>query len=130
MSAQYELQYAYEVERVTITIDKATLARIRQIAGSRGVSKFIADAARERAGQSEILEMLNELDAKYGRVPPHVLAATDRDMRKIFGMPPPTKPWNPYADRPNTTAPRAKARTPRKARKAGSRARGAARGVK
>jgi len=116
------------VERVTITIDKATLARIRQIAGSRGVSKFIAEAARERAGRSELREYLEELDAKYGRVPPEMLAETDRDMRTIFGMPPPTKPWNPYAERPTATkAPNAKGRT---ARKAGSRARGTSGGTK
>ena len=113
---------------MTITIDKATLARIRQIAGARGVSKFIADAARDRAGQSEILALLDELDEKYGRVPLHVLAKTDREMRKIFGMPPPKKAWNPYADRPTAIEARvAKART---ARKTGSRARSATLGVK
>lgn len=79
---------------MTITIDKATLARIRQITGSRGVSKFIADAARERAGRNEIIALLDELDEKYGPVPPEMYAATDRDMRKIFGMPPPKKPWD------------------------------------
>lgn len=79
---------------MTITIDKATLARIREIAGSRGVSKFIAEAARERAGRNELLDYLAELDEKYGPVPPEMYAETDRDMRKIFGMPPPTKPWD------------------------------------
>lgn len=98
---------------MTITIDKATLARIRQIAGARGVSKFIADAARDRAGRSEIIELLDELDAKYGPVPPEMYAATDRDMRKIFGMPPPRKPWDGSIPglRPAPKASRAKQRT-------------------
>lgn len=102
---------------MTITIDKATLARIRQIAGARGVSKFIADAARERAGRNEILELLDELDVKYGRVPPAMAAATDRDMRKVFGMPPPTKPWNPYSTRPSVASTPKKPRTRVRARK-------------
>lgn len=109
---------------MTITIDRATLARIRQLAGSRGVSKFIAEAARERAGRDELRAYLDELDAKYGRPPPKMLAEIDRDMRNIFGMPPPTKPWNPYADRDAASRAReAKARKRRKTRKAGARAR-------
>lgn len=107
---------------MTITIDKATLARIRRVAGSRGVSKFIADAARERAGRNELFEYFDELDDKYGPVPLKVYAAVDRDMRKIFGMPPPTKPWKP--ERLNAArVPKSKARKVRKARKAGSPAR-------
>ena len=103
---------------MTITIDKATLARIREIAGSRGVSKFIADAARKAAGRNELLEYLDELDAKYGRAPPEMLAEIDRDMRNIFGMPPPTKPWNPYANRPSAKAVDARKAPKKKARKA------------
>jgi hypothetical protein len=34
------------MERVTATMDEETLSRIRRIAGSRGVSRFLAIAAQ------------------------------------------------------------------------------------
>ncbi len=80
---------------MTITIDKATLELIRRKVGPRGVSKFIADAARDHAVRNELRDYLRELDAKYGRPTPAMFAKTDREMREHFGMPPPTKPWNP-----------------------------------
>jgi len=95
---EYELKYACEVQRVTITIDKATLDLIRRRVGPRGVSQFIAEAARDRAGRNELLEYLQELDEKYGRPPLKEFARVDRELRKHFGMPPPMKPWNPYED--------------------------------
>jgi hypothetical protein len=39
------------VERVTITLDKRTLAAIRRLAGPRGMSRFVAIAAKERLAQ-------------------------------------------------------------------------------
>jgi len=79
---------------VTITIDKATLELIRRKVGPRGVSKFIADAARDHAARNELLDYLRELDERYGPVPPEVYAKTDRELRKHFGMPPPKVPWD------------------------------------
>jgi len=106
---------------VTITIDKATLDLIRRRVGPRGVSQFIAEAARDRAGRNELLEYLQELDEKYGRIPPELFAKTDREMRKHFGMPPSTKPWNPYEEAalgepPRTRVAPTKRRKPRKRR--------------
>jgi hypothetical protein len=79
------MQYEYDVERVTVTIDEKTMARIRRIAGNRGVSRFLASAARDRLARVEILALLDELDAKHGAASEAERARIDRDMRKIFG---------------------------------------------
>lgn len=70
---------------MTATIDARTLARIKRIAGPRGVSKFLADAANDRLARLEMLGLLDELDAKFGTPPAPVRAAVGRDARRIFG---------------------------------------------
>jgi hypothetical protein len=72
------------MERVTATMDEETLSRIRRIAGARGVSRFLAIAARERLARLEMLGLLDELDAKHGAIPPELQAQIDRDARRIF----------------------------------------------
>jgi hypothetical protein len=76
--------YASGMERVTATIDPETLARIRRVAGRRGVSRFIATAAKEQLARLELLGYLDELDAEHGRPPANLRAEVDRDMRRIF----------------------------------------------
>jgi len=73
------------MRRVTATIDEETLAAIRTVAGPRGVSKFLQAAARERLARLELLGLLDELDARYGRPTEALRCRVDADMRKIFG---------------------------------------------
>lgn len=72
------------MERVTATIDEHTLAQIRRVAGPRGVSGFLSIAAKERLARLELLNMLDELDAKHGAPSPAVRAEIARDARRIF----------------------------------------------
>jgi hypothetical protein len=72
------------MERVTATLDKETLAKIRRVAGPRGVSSFLNTAAQERLSRLELREMLRELDLKHGAAPPSVRAEVARDARRIF----------------------------------------------
>jgi hypothetical protein len=72
------------MERVTATIDERTLTRIRRVAGPRGVSKFLALAAKERLARMELLGLLDELDEKHGRPSASLRTEIDRDMRRIF----------------------------------------------
>jgi ATP-dependent helicase YprA (DUF1998 family) len=72
------------MERVTATIDEQTLAGIKRVAGARGVSKFLAEAARERLARLELLGLLDELATKHGRASAEQRAAIDRDAREIF----------------------------------------------
>jgi hypothetical protein len=72
------------MERVTATIDEETLARIRRVSGSRGVSRFLNIAARERLARLELLGLLDELDAKHGAPTRAVRTAIARDARRIF----------------------------------------------
>jgi hypothetical protein len=73
------------MERVTATIDERTLAQIKRVAGPRGVSKFLATAAKERLARLELLGLLDELDAKHGKPKAEVRADVARDARRIFG---------------------------------------------
>ena len=72
------------MERVTATLDEETLAKIRHVAGPRGVSSFLNEAARERLARLELRGLLDELDAKYGASPAGVRAEIGRDARRIF----------------------------------------------
>lgn len=72
------------VERVTATIDKQTLAQIRRVAGPRGVSSFLAAAAKERLVRLALLDLLDELDAKHGAPSAAIRAEVARDARRIF----------------------------------------------
>ena len=72
------------MERVTATLESETLARIRRVAGRRGVSRFLSVAARERLARLELLGLLDELDARHEPPDPAIRAEIDRDARRIF----------------------------------------------
>ena len=78
------MKYEKVVERITATIDEHTLTRIRRIAGPRGVSSFLAAAAKERLARLELLDLLGELDAKHGAPSAAIRAEVARDARRIF----------------------------------------------
>jgi len=73
------------MERITATFDAETVAAMRRIAGKRGVSAFLQEAARERLARLELLELLDELDAKHGSPTADVAAEVDREAERIFG---------------------------------------------
>jgi hypothetical protein len=74
----------FKMERITATFDDETLAKIRHVAGPRGVSSFLNQAARERLARLELRGMLDELDAKHGAAPTEVRAEIARDARRMF----------------------------------------------
>jgi hypothetical protein len=72
------------MERITATMDERTLAQIRRVAGPRGVSSFLATAAKERLARLELLGLLDELDAKHGAPSTAIRAGVARDAGRIF----------------------------------------------
>jgi hypothetical protein len=76
------------MERVTTTIDSETLREIRRVAGKRGVSRFLQDAARERLARIRTLGLLDDLDARYGAPSTELKVEVDAEMRKIFRVAP------------------------------------------
>jgi hypothetical protein len=72
------------MERVTATLDEDTLAKIRRVAGPRGVSGFLNEAAREHLARLELRGLLDELDAKHGVAPAEVRAEVARTAKRIF----------------------------------------------
>jgi hypothetical protein len=85
VARKYDSEYESSVERVTISIDKQTLNWIKQVAGRRGVSKFLAEAARKQLWRARVIKLLDELDEKYGKPTKAEKDAIYADMRKIFG---------------------------------------------
>jgi hypothetical protein len=72
------------MERVTATLNEDTVAEIRRVAGPRGVSSFLEEAAQARLAKLRVLELLDELDRKHGAPTAKVRAEVARDARKIF----------------------------------------------
>lgn len=73
------------MERITATIDAHTLTEIRRVAGPRGVSSFLAIAAKERLARLELLGLLDDLDATHGPVSEATRVDVARDARRVFG---------------------------------------------
>jgi hypothetical protein len=86
VARKYDEEYESSVERITISIDRETLKRIRHVAGPRGVSKFLVQAANQELDRTDLLSLLDELDDKYGRSTPAERERIYADMRKIFGL--------------------------------------------
>jgi hypothetical protein len=84
LAGQYDFEYEFGMERVTATLDEETLAKIRHVAGPRGVSSFLNVAAREHLARLELRGLLDELDAKHGAASAAVRAEIARDARRIF----------------------------------------------
>jgi hypothetical protein len=72
------------MERVTASPETETLRAIRRVAGSRGVSKFLSLAARERLARLELLGLLDDLDVKHGSPDKAVVLEVKRDARRTF----------------------------------------------
>ena len=71
------------MERVTATLDEDTVAKIRRVAGPRGVSNFLNEAARERLARLELRGLLDELDVKHGPVPREIRTEVARAGKPI-----------------------------------------------
>jgi hypothetical protein len=72
------------MERITASLDKATLAAIRKVAGPRGVSAFLQSAARARLVHLKLIEVLDELDAEHGAPTPALRREIAMDAKRIF----------------------------------------------
>lgn len=68
-----------------MTIPKRTLNDIKRVAGPRGVSRFLAEAAKAKLAREDLYAWFDEMDARYGKPSPKLVREIDRDMRKIFG---------------------------------------------
>jgi hypothetical protein len=71
-------------EKVTLTLESATLADLRRLVGSRSVSAEVERAVSERVARLKHLasvdELLRELDAAHGPVPTETLDWAAREV--------------------------------------------------
>ena len=74
------------MERITVTIPRRTLAQIKRIAGPRGVSNFLAEAAGAKLARQAVMAWLDDMDARHGKASPELVREIDRDMQRLFGI--------------------------------------------
>ena len=58
------------VEKVSLSLDAALLARARRVAGRRGLSALVNDALRIKLQHERLRALLADMDAEFGPVPP------------------------------------------------------------
>jgi hypothetical protein len=84
LDKKYESEYEPTMDRVTASFEREMLRKIRRIAGRRGVSAFLQQAARDRLAKLEELALLDELDARYGAPSDEVRHEVDVAARRHF----------------------------------------------
>lgn len=52
--------------RITVTVDEATLAELKERVGPGEVSAFVVEALRQKLRVDPIVELLAQLDVMYG----------------------------------------------------------------
>lgn len=70
-----------------MTIPKPTLIAIKRAAGSRGVSRFLTEAAKAHLARQELERWFAEMDERHGKASAALVRRIDSDMRKVFGVP-------------------------------------------
>lgn len=71
-------------ERVTATYDAELIAAVRQLVGARQVSAFLNEAVREKLAKIRLLQLIDELDAKYGAPTPAEMAAVSAEAEELL----------------------------------------------
>jgi hypothetical protein len=61
------------VGKLSISLDDALEAELRDVVGDAKVSPFIAEAVRNELARHRLGDFLDELDVKLGPVPPQLL---------------------------------------------------------
>lgn len=57
------------VEKVSLSLDSALLAKARSMAGRRGLSALVSDALRIKLQHERLRALLREMDAEFGPLP-------------------------------------------------------------
>jgi hypothetical protein len=67
------------VLKKSVAFDETVGREALERAGERGFSRFVNDAVAQRLQALRVLDLLAELDAEHGPVPPEVGAAVDAE---------------------------------------------------
>ncbi len=59
--------------KVSVTLDPKVAAKLREVAGPRGVSSFVNEAVRQELQVRRVQRLLDEMDNEFGPVPKDVV---------------------------------------------------------
>jgi hypothetical protein len=65
-------------EKVSVSLPSDLSAEVRRRVGRRGFSRFVASAVRRQIERDDLDELLAEMEAVNGPVPPELLAEVDK----------------------------------------------------
>jgi hypothetical protein len=63
--------------KISVTLDPKVTAKLRALAGPRGVSAFVNTAVREQLQAHRLQHLLDELDAQFGPISEAVAREVD-----------------------------------------------------
>jgi hypothetical protein len=66
------------VEKVSVSLPGELVAAIRARTGAGGFSRYVTDAVEERFYHDQLGDLLDELEAEHGQVPPEIRQQTRR----------------------------------------------------
>jgi len=67
--------------KVSISLDEGVLAEARERVGGRGLSSYVNEAVRRQLQHDRVADLLAQLDAESGPVPPELLEEARRTWR-------------------------------------------------
>jgi hypothetical protein len=67
------------VQKVSVSMPEELATAIRERTGPGGFSRYISEAAERQLRRDGLRELLDELDAEYGPVPPELLEQARRE---------------------------------------------------
>jgi hypothetical protein len=66
------------VQKVSVSMPEELTAAVRRRTGAGGFSRYVSDAVQDRIYHDQLGDLLDELDAEYGPVPPEIREQTRR----------------------------------------------------
>lgn len=67
------------VQKVSVSMPEELATAIRERTGPGGFSRFVSEAAERRLRSEQLRELLDELDAEFGPVPPDLREQAKRE---------------------------------------------------
>jgi Arc/MetJ-type ribon-helix-helix transcriptional regulator len=65
-----ETGYRDKVQKVSVSMPADLTEAVRRRTGTGGFSRYVSDAVQQRIRRDLMTEFLDEMDAKYGPIPP------------------------------------------------------------
>jgi hypothetical protein len=71
-----ETEYRDKVQKVSVSMPADLTEAVRRRAGAGGFSRYVSDAVHARIYHDQLGDLLDELEAEYGPIPPEIREQT------------------------------------------------------